>query len=357
MTKPLATEIFEDRNPRLELDAAEIFVSAGPDKGQTRELTAEPVRIGSAPDADLVLHDRAVSSRHAVIHLRGDGYTIEDVGSKNGIFIGPTLVERARLTGGMRLRIGGTTLLVRARGGRLQIPLAKRGQYGELIVRSVAMRAAMATLEQLAKSDATILIEGETGAGKEVAAETVHRQSARRGGPFVVFDCAAATPTLMAASLFGHERGAFTGADVSRPGLFEEAEGGTIFIDEVGELPRELQPLLLGVLERHVSRRVGGKVDRTHDVRVVAATNRNLNAEIKAQRFREDLFSASPSAGCACRRFGNGARTSQSSRIILPSSLALCWHRRWLRCSPILIGPAMCANCAIRFCAFRHSPT
>jgi DNA-binding NtrC family response regulator len=152
------------------------------------------------------------------------------------------------------------------------------------------MRAAAALLEQLAQSDVTVLIEGETGTGKEVAAEALHGRSPRARGPFVVFDCAAVQPSLLAAELFGSERGAFTGADKGRPGLLEEADGGTLFIDEVGELPLEAQPALLRVIERKRARRVGGERELDHDVRVVAATNRNLAEEVRAGRFREDLY-------------------------------------------------------------------
>jgi DNA-binding NtrC family response regulator len=152
------------------------------------------------------------------------------------------------------------------------------------------MRALYAMLQQLGPSEVTVLIEGETGTGKEVAAQALHACSTRRTGPFVVFDCGAITASLAAAELFGYEKGAFTGADQTRAGLLEEADGGTLFIDEVGELPIELQPLLLGAIDRKSSRRVGGKQERSHDVRFVAATNRNLAEEVRAGRFREDLY-------------------------------------------------------------------
>ncbi len=152
------------------------------------------------------------------------------------------------------------------------------------------MRAVAAELERLAATDTTILLEGETGTGKEVAARSVHAASGRAGGPFVVADCGAFPHGLLAAELFGHERGAFTGAEQSRAGLFEQADGGTLFLDEIGEMPLDLQPILLRVLETRRTRRIGGQRELAHDVRLLAATNRNLAEEVKAGRFRQDLF-------------------------------------------------------------------
>jgi DNA-binding NtrC family response regulator len=152
------------------------------------------------------------------------------------------------------------------------------------------MRALVATLERFAKSDLTLLVEGETGSGKEVVCEAIHASSSRSNGPYVVFDCSSVPPALLASELFGHERGAFTGADAARPGRFEEAEGGTLLLDELGELPLELQTYLLGAIERKSTRRVGGMRDHHHDVRILAATNRNLQEEVRAKRFREDLY-------------------------------------------------------------------
>src|SRR5262249_38712716 len=154
--------------------------------------------------------------------------------------------------------------------------LARSGTFGGMVALSVRMRAVAALLEQIAPSDAAVLLEGETGTGKEVAAHGLHAMSARSQGPFIVFDCGTTSPHLLAAELFGHERGAFSGADQARAGLLEEADGGTLFLDEVGELPLELQPALLGALGRQAARRVGGSREIRYDVRIVAATHRNL---------------------------------------------------------------------------------
>jgi DNA-binding NtrC family response regulator len=161
---------------------------------------------------------------------------------------------------------------------------------GDLVARSMKMRAFVAALTTTAASEAGVLIEGETGCGKEVAAHALHAASTRRNGPFVTFDCNTPTAALANAQLFGHEKGAFTGAHEARPGLLEEAEGGILFIDDISELPLELQPLLLGVIERKRGRRLGSKSDRKYDVRIVVATSRNLGEEARARRFREDLY-------------------------------------------------------------------
>jgi DNA-binding NtrC family response regulator len=286
----LSTELIEGHQARFELDAAELEVTAGKDRGQRIALGADALLIGTSPTAQLVLHDETVSARHAEIVVDGQRYSVRDLGSKNGVRIGAVTIERAPLVDGMRLHLGSTTLRVRSLKKRQSIALAAAGAFGNLIAYSMRMRAVVAQLEQLASSDMTVLIEGETGTGKEMAAQALHMHSARARGPFVVFDCGVAQPALAAAELFGHEKGAFTDASGPRAGLLEEAEGGTLFLDEIGELPLNLQPLLLGVLERRSSRRIGGQHDLKHDLRIIAATNRNLAEEVREKRFREDLF-------------------------------------------------------------------
>jgi DNA-binding NtrC family response regulator len=286
----LATCIVEGDRARLELEHAELKVQTGPDRGLTVALGTDTLLIGTSSSCELKLHDPTVSGRHAEVSLTTRGYVIRDLGSTNGIWSGAIAVERARLADGMRIDLGDTTLLVRSLKKQRSIALAKEGSFGLLVARSLKMRALAAELEQLAQTDTTVLIEGETGSGKERVAETLHQLSARRRGPFVVFDCGAAQPSLLQAELFGYEKGAFTGADRSRPGILIEAEGGTLFLDEIGEVPLQAQSVLLRAIEQRTSRPLGGRAERQHDVRIVAATNRNLAAEVKAQRFREDLF-------------------------------------------------------------------
>ncbi len=275
---------------RLLLDDASLIVTAGPDKGLEIELDGATLRLGSAPDCEVVLHDPTISGRHAVVQLGPRGFFVRDLGSKNGVVLEGWKIDAVPLADGMKLTLGGTQLTVRARGGRREIPLGPAGLYHELVARSIPMRAVAAALEAAARRDVTVLLEGETGTGKEIAARALHAASERASGPFIVFDCGAITPSLAAAELFGHERGSFTGADRAQPGALELAEGGTLFLDELGELPLDLQPLLLGALERRAGRRVGGQKEVAYDVRVVTATNRNLAEEVRGGRFRADLF-------------------------------------------------------------------
>ncbi|MBI4821812.1 MAG: sigma-54-dependent Fis family transcriptional regulator [Deltaproteobacteria bacterium] len=169
-------------------------------------------------------------------------------------------------------------------------PVRDDACLGRLFARSELMRATLGRLSTVASGETTVLIEGETGTGKELAAEAIHEESPRRGGPLIVVDCAAVPAELIESELFGHRRGAFTGAFADREGAFEAARRGTVFIDEVGELPLTLQARLLGVLERRQIKRVGDDVVRPVDVRLVAATNRDLEAEVEAGRFRKDLY-------------------------------------------------------------------
>jgi DNA-binding NtrC family response regulator len=275
---------------QLVLDGAELVVKVGADKGARLALGVGPQRLGSAADCDLVLHDRAVSAHHAEVRATERGYVLRDLGSTNGVLLGRHQVGHVVLADRIKLRLGATTLLVQATAAAQHLPLHGPGVLGELVVRSVAMRAVATELQQYANSELTLLIEGETGTGKEIAARTVHELSARREAPFVIVDLGSIPASLVAAELFGHERGAFTGADQARPGLYEEAEGGTLLLDEVGELPLGVQPLLLRCLEARRGRRIGGRRELPYDVRVVAATNRNLAEEVRAGRFREDLY-------------------------------------------------------------------
>jgi DNA-binding NtrC family response regulator len=290
MSKTISTKLIEGANAKLLVSQAEVRMVAGPDRGLKLELPPHSLIVGSSQNCDLVLHDRTVSSRHAEIQFTTRGYYVRDLGSTNGLLCGTQITDRAPLVDGMRIALGDSVLVVRALGKKLPVPLARAGHFGDLCARSIKMRACVAQLQALAESDVPVLIEGETGSGKEVCAGVLHRASARKGGPFITFDCAATMPGLMADELFGHEKGAFTGANHSRAGLIEEADGGTLFLDEIGELSLELQPLFLRVLERKTSRRIGGKSDIARDLRVIAATNRNLVEEVRQRRFREDLY-------------------------------------------------------------------
>jgi transcriptional regulator with PAS, ATPase and Fis domain len=273
----------------LVLSRLRLIAAKGPCKGQQAEFAQESVRIGSDPANDLVLDDDSISARHAELHVGPDGLRVCDLGSTNGTFIDGVRVREGWLGPGSVLFMGETTLLVEV-AGEQKVALSARVNFGRMLGRSPSMRAIFAVLEKVAATDKTLLLEGETGTGKDVCANAVHEESPRKDGPFVVFDCGAAAPTLVESELFGHAKGAFTGAAEARAGAFERAIGGTLFLDEVGELPLELQPKLLRALEEKAVRRLGDGKRVPVDVRVIAATNRSLKAEVEQARFRRDLY-------------------------------------------------------------------
>jgi transcriptional regulator with PAS, ATPase and Fis domain len=246
--------------------------------------------IGTHPSCDLALGDPTVSRFHCDLTIGDGAVTVRDLGSKNATRVHGLAVVEARLEGNVTLTLGHTELALALSESFTELPLAQRESFGDLVGRAPATRALFAQLERAAESDVTVLLTGETGTGKELAARAIHAASTRKEAPFVVVDAGAIPHSLIDGELFGHERGAFTGADRARPGVFELAEGGTVFLDEIGELPTDLQPKLLRVLERKEVHRLGAAQPTPVDVRIVAATNRNLHAEVNAGRFRADLF-------------------------------------------------------------------
>ena len=253
-------------------------------------MERDVIRIGSAKTGDIVITDPTVSRRHAEIHRGRDGVVLRDLGSTNGTFVGQVRAKEVYLGPDTRFRVGRTELIFTPADEIIDVKPSDADHFEHLVGRSVAMREVFGILERIAPTDLTVLISGETGTGKELACRAVHNRSKRSSGPFIVFDCGAAPENLIESELFGHQRGAFTGAVESRPGVFEMANTGTIFIDEIGELPLALQPKLLRVLEQREVRRLGASHTKPIDVRVVAATNRNLRDEVDAGRFREDLY-------------------------------------------------------------------
>ena len=247
------------------------------------------LRCGSHPAADVVLDDPTVSRLHAELSVEEGGVRLRDLGSTNGCTVGPLRVLDVVLPDGATAALGQSRLQVRAHAPASE-PLHGAPRFGPLVGGSAVMRALFETLQKVAASPATVLVEAESGCGKELVARAVHEASPRRAGPLVVFDAAAVAPALVESALFGHEKGAFTGAVGRTVGCFEEADGGTLFIDELGELPLELQPRLLRALESREVRRVGGNEAVPVDVRIVAATNRDLAREVNEGTFREDLY-------------------------------------------------------------------
>lgn len=267
-----------------------IEVLRGPDQGHIAALPGHGARVGSGKDADIVLSDPTVSKHHVSLRVEGEAIRVLDNKSRNGTLLDGVRVLDAYARPDSVLTLGATTLRLRLLDEAIDLPLSPRDRFGDLLGRSVAMRRMFSLLERVAPTDMTVLIEGETGTGKELVAEGIHQHSLRAGRPFVVFDCSAVSPTLIESELLGHKKGAFTDARADRPGRFEEADGGTLFLDEIGELPLEMQPKLLRALERREVRRLGDDKVRRVDVRLVAATNRSLSVEIDRGRFREDVY-------------------------------------------------------------------
>ena len=277
------------REAGLPLRALVVEVVAGQDTGARFEAEDEVVAIGSAPGNQLVLTDPTVSRFHCELRRHGDRIDVVDLDSTNGTAIGAVLVKEGAFGPGTELTLGRTKVKV-GDGQRVLLDMHGGDALGGLRGRSMAMRRLMAKIEVAARGDVSILVTGESGTGKELIARAVHDGSPRAHGPFITVDCASLSPTLIASELFGHERGAFTGAERRYAGAFERAHGGTVFLDEIGELPAESQASLLGVLERRRFRRVGGAQEISVDLRVVAATNRDLRTEVNSGTFRHDLY-------------------------------------------------------------------
>jgi DNA-binding NtrC family response regulator len=269
-----------------------VEVISGPDAGLVRDIEATVIRIGARRGNDVQLTDSKVSGLHCEIRLDDRGYRLRDLDSTNGTYVSSLRINDVYIAPGTQFALGTTRLKFEPLGESVEVELADTDRFGSMIGRSVKMREMFARLEKLARTDTTVLVTGETGAGKELVAEALHDHSPRssNNGPFVVLDCGSIPPNLIESELFGHERGAFTGATNSYAGAFERAHGGTVFLDEIGELPLGMQPKLLRVLERKEVRRVGGSKTIEVDVRIVAATNRDLGVEVNRGRFREDLY-------------------------------------------------------------------
>ena len=267
-----------------------LLVVSGPNQGQEVVIDREVFAIGASRENDLVVDDQASSRRHCEIQTTPEGFLIRDLNSTNGTIMYSVRICEAYLKHGAEFQIGNTRLVFCPLQETVSYPLSPRESFGRLLGRSVPMRKVFHLAETFAASDAAVLIEGETGTGKELLAEAMHQHSPRRDRPFVVIDCGSLARGVIESELFGHAKGAFTGAAAERIGAFEQAHGGTVLLDEIGELDLELQPKLLRVLERKDVRRVGSNQVRRTDVRVLTATNRKLQQELNGGHFREDLF-------------------------------------------------------------------
>ncbi|MBK1716055.1 sigma 54-interacting transcriptional regulator [Thiocystis violacea] len=289
---PISTQIMpvpSRTGRKIRLERIELDILSGPDAGREIRLTLPSVRIGTAPDNDVMLTDRTVSRHHAEILMTRDGLLLRDLGSTNGTSLNGLRIKEVFLEPATILALGSTQMRIGAGTEERTYEISKENRLGSLVGGAELMRELYGLIEVVAPTPTTVLITGESGSGKEMVASTLHELSGRHG-PLVVFDASVTDPEMVRNDLFGHIKGAFTGATGPREGAFRHAEGGTLFIDEIGELPLELQPRLLRALESREVVPVGSDQPVKVDVRVVAATHRNLEAMVEDGRFRADLY-------------------------------------------------------------------
>ena len=262
----------------------------GPQPGRIHPIGARRTVVGKSPDCDVPIADVTVSRQHFEIHNEGGRYLVKDLGSTNGTLLDGASVKEAYLRPGALLKAGEVVFRFQTEYDPVQIAPSEREAFGGLLGSSLRMREIFALLEKVSPTDSTVLLLGETGTGKGAAASAIHENSSRAKGPIVVVDCGAVAKNLIESELFGHVKGAFTGATGLRKGALEESKGGTLFIDELDDLPRELQPKLLRAIEDRVFVRLGANQPIKFDARLVAASKKDLWKEVAAGRFREDLY-------------------------------------------------------------------
>jgi len=272
------------------LPSIKLVCVSGPAAGTEWIVDASFARLGSGEDVDIQVHDPSVSRHHAVFRLTPQGWAVEDLNSKNGVLVDGVRVGTGYLRLDSRIQLGTTLLLFTPRGRKLLATPSTGHEFEGVLGESPSMLEVFGILSKVARLPVSIVLNGPTGAGKGALARAIHKASPRRDKPFVVLDCANLDANLIRAELFGHERGAFTGAETARPGVFEAASGGTLFIDEIGELPLDLQPHLLRALDDREVKRLGSQTSIAIDVRIVAATHRDLRQRVRDGRFREDLL-------------------------------------------------------------------
>ncbi len=274
----------------VNLRRCKLIVLKGPERGDEHVVSTDVIRVGKAPENDLTITDETVSRVHFEIVRDAKGYLLRDLRSTNGTFLDGAEIKEAYIRAGSVIAAGAAELKFSPFEERIEILPSEKERLGPMVARSMQMREIFGLIERIAPTDATVLIEGETGTGKDMIARTLHQLSTRAEGAFIVVDCGAVAGTLIESELFGHEKGAFTGATTTRQGAFELSSGGTVFLDELGELALDLQPKLLRVLEQRELRRVGGSRTLKVDLRIVAATRKDLRSEVEKGKFREDLY-------------------------------------------------------------------
>ena len=286
---PTKIDYMDGRPTELHLRKCKFVLQRG---GRSRERVFDQsvITMGAMDGNDLVINEETVSRNHCKVVQEEDGYVLVDLSSTNGTFINGIRIREAYLKSGCTVLLGKMEMMFYFADERVPIVPSQQSSMGKLIGGNVKMREIYGIIEKIAPSAATVVVEGETGTGKEVVSQMIHELSPRNKGPVMVFDCGAVPQNLIESELFGHEKGSFTGAIMTRQGIFEMANGGTLLLDELGELSLDLQPKLLRALEHREIRRVGSSKSIRVDVRVIAATNRNLEQEVQAGRFRQDLF-------------------------------------------------------------------
>jgi DNA-binding NtrC family response regulator len=267
-----------------------LVVVQGPFPGRVFELGQGRMRVGKGEDAEIHVPDMTVSRQHFEIREEGGAYVLADLGSTNGTFLDGTRVREAYLHPGMQIRAGEVILKFVVEHAEVDVAPVRSEAFGSLVGKSARMRGIFALLERIAPTEATLLLQGETGTGKGAVARAIHAASKRAEQPFIVFDCAAVAPNLIESELFGHEKGAYTGAHRQRAGALEASQGGTLFLDEIDDLPSELQPKLLRALEDHEFQRLGSTKPIKLDVRVIGASKIDLRHAVATGHFREDLY-------------------------------------------------------------------
>lgn len=285
----MTTTFFAPEHTHKQLRRVMLRVKTGPDKGAQITVSRTRITVGRSAVNDLVLTDTSISGTHAEIVLGESGIQLHDLDSTNGTWVNAIRMHSCDLEPGSVIKVGKTEIELLS-ADEVQVPISGQDHYGAMYGRSPAMREVFAVLERVAPTEMSVLVGGETGTGKELVARALHDESNRQEGPFVVLDCGSLPRELAEAAILGHKKGAFTGAVSDRAGCFEEASGGTLFLDEIGELPLDLQPKLLRVLDRREVQRIGESQVRKVDVRVVAATHRDLRMMVGQGQFREDLY-------------------------------------------------------------------
>ncbi len=270
--------------------ACQLVVVEGPDMGRAVDIGDAELVVGSDPSCTLVLRDEAVSRRHLSVRADGARFVVRDLDSKNHTLYQGSQLGEATLPAGATLKLGRSFVRLQPRPQSLELPPSQSRRFGELVAESLAMREVFAVLDLAAGTDVSVLLGGETGVGKELAARAIHERGARRGHAFVAIDCGALPESLLESELFGHVRGAFTGAASPRQGAFVRADGGTIFLDELDSMPLAVQARFLRVLEERRVRAVGADREVAIDIRVIGASRRDLRELVAEGAFRPDLY-------------------------------------------------------------------